>query len=253
MSLSRDLARALDPVILARDSGFTPDAWQADVLRSESDRLLLNCSRQSGKSTTAGVIATHAAVYEPGSLTLLLSPSQRQSAELFRKVLDCFRVVAQDVPTEAESALRLELENGSRIISLPGKEATIRGFSGVDLLIVDEAARVEDTLYFSVRPMLAVSGGRLIAMSTPFGKRGWWHSEWESGSERWERIEIPATECPRISEAFLAEERATLGSWWFEQEYLCQFKDAADSVFSFEDIQAAMDSAVVPLFGRAAS
>jgi hypothetical protein len=80
-----------------------------------------------------------------------------------------------------ESALRLELRNGSRIVSLPGDETTVRGYSGVRLLVVDEAARVPDDLYFSIRPMLAVSGGRLVCLSTPFGKRGFFYEAWTEG------------------------------------------------------------------------
>ena len=68
-----------------------------------------------------------------------------------------------------------------------------------------------------------MSGGRLIAFSTPFGTRGWWYEEWEHGGAGWERFEIPATQCPRIAPAFLAEEQRALGEWWFEQEYLCRF------------------------------
>src|SRR4029434_3443645 len=98
----------------------------------------------------------------------------------------------------AESALRLELANGSRIISLPGDEGTIRGFSGVAMLIIDEAALVADSLYYSVRPMLAVSRGRLVALSTPFGKRGWFHDEWH-GAGAWQRLKVTAQDCPRIS------------------------------------------------------
>jgi hypothetical protein len=45
------------------------------------------------------------------------------------------------------------------------------------MLVIDEASRVDDTLYLAVRPLLAVSGGRLVALSTPFGKRGWFHDE----------------------------------------------------------------------------
>ena len=68
-----------------------------------------------------------------------------------------------------------------------------------------------DELYMAVRPMLAVSGGRLVAMSTPFGTRGWWYEAWES-SEPWERYEVPATMCPRISAEFLEEERRSMGA-----------------------------------------
>jgi hypothetical protein len=134
-------------------------------------------------------------------------------------------------------------------VSLPSTEATIRGFSGANLIVEDEAARVSDELYYAVRPMLAVSGGRLILMSTPFGKRGHFHHEWTEGGEAWERIEIKATDCPRISPAFLAEERASLGDWWYRQEYDCQFVETIDQIFSYDLIIAAISSDVKPLFG----
>lgn len=243
--LAADLATALDPVRLAESAGITPDGWQADVLRSRADRVLLNCSRQSGKSTTTGILAVHTALYEPGALVLMLSPSLRQSSELFRKASDVYRDLGRPVPAEAQSALRLELENGSRIVSLPGKEHTVRGFSGVRLLVIDEAARVPTDLYMAVRPMLAVSGGRLMALSTPFGTRGWWYEAWR-GPDPWERYEVPATDCPRISAEFLDEERRTLGDWWFRQEYLCEFMDAETQAFTRAEIEAAFSAEVDP-------
>jgi hypothetical protein len=171
-ALAEDLAMGLDPSLLMSRARLIPDRWQQDVLRSDSKRLLLLCSRQSGKSQTCAALALYTAVYQPGSLVLLLSPSLRQSQELFRKVLDVYRVIDATSPPEQESALRLELSNESRIISLPGTETTIRGCSGAALLVIDEASRVADSLYFAVRPMLAVSGGRMVCLSTPFGKRG---------------------------------------------------------------------------------
>ena len=214
------------------------DPWQRRVLESESNRILLNCSRQTGKSTVTALLAVHTAHFEPGSLVLLLSPSLRQSQELFKKSLEIHRSVALPVGPSAESALRLELANGSRIVSLPGKEHTVRGFSGVRLLAIDEAARVSNDLYLSIRPMLAVSGGRLIALSTPYGTRGWWYEAWHSG-EAWERFEVPAQECPRISSEFLAEERRAMGEWWFAQEYECQFLDGESQPFGREEIDMA--------------
>jgi hypothetical protein len=237
VSLASDLRLALDRVSFARSVGVEPDPWQEDLLRSSSERTLLNCSRQSGKSTVAGVLAVHAALYEPHSLILLLSPTLRQSQELFKKCLSLYRIADKPVLPESETALTLTLENGSRVVSLPGKEATIRGYSGVRLLAIDEAARVPDDLYASVRPMLAVSGGRLVALSTPFGTRGWWYEAWRS-SERWERYEVPATEVPRISPAFLEEERRNVGEWWFKQEYFCEFLDSQSQAFRREDIDA---------------
>jgi len=234
-----DLAAALDPVVLARLAGLEPDAWQVDVLRSGAPRVALNCCRQAGKSTIAAVLGVHRALYVPGSLVLMLSPTLRQSSELFRKSSEVYRVAGARVPSVAESALRLELANGSRIVSLPGKEGTVRGYSGVDLLVIDEAARVAGDLYMAVRPMLAVSGGRLVTLSTPFGNRGWWFEAWRDGGTDWLRVEVPATACPRISGEFLDEERRTMGEWWFGQEYMCQFLDAQSQAFSLRDIEAA--------------
>ncbi len=249
MNLVDDLLMAMDPVALSRRSGIEPDPWQADVLRGGASRMLLNCSRQSGKSTTTATVAVHTALFDPGALVLLLSPSLRQSQELFRKCLDCYRAVARPVAASAESAMRLELENGSRIVSLPGTDGSVRGFSAVRLLVIDEASRVEDGLYYAVRPMLAVGAGRLIAMSTPHGKRGWWHHEWTDGGPEWRRVEVPATDCPRISAAFLAEEETALGPRWFRQEYLCSFEETSDQLFSYDDVMGAVTSDVVPLFG----
>ena len=230
--------RLPDAPSLARAAGLEPDPWQERFLASKAPRILLNCTRQAGKSTMASVLAVQTAMAQRKALVLLLSPSLRQSGELFKKSMHVFRSIG-DVPRPAsESALRLELVNGSRIVSLPGKEDTVRGFSGVDLIIIDEAARVPGDLYLSVRPMLAVSGGRLAALSTPFGTRGWFYDAWVS-SEPWERFEIPATECPRISQEFLDEERRTMGDWWFEQEYMCKFLDSSSQAFGREDVDRA--------------
>jgi len=236
-----------DPARLMTAAGMAPDPWQEKLLRSDAARLLLLCARQAGKSSVAAALALQTALLRPRSPVLLLSPSLRQSQELFRKVLDLFGALGRPMGVAAESALRLELANGSRVVSLPGDEKNIRGYSGVALLVIDEAARVEDALYYAVRPMLAVSQGRLVALSTPFGKRGWFHDEWH-GEGSWERVQITAHECPRISAEFLVEEQRALGERWFRQEYLTSWEDVIDAVFAYSDIQAALSADVQPLF-----
>lgn len=239
-----------DPVLLANRANIEPDPWQADLLRSEAEQILLMCSRQAGKSTVTSLLALHQSLYVPSSLVLLLSPSLRQSQELFKKVKDSHADLQDNMlPTAQEtSSLKMEFANDSRIIALPGNEATIRGFSGVALLIMDEASRIPDALYQAVRPMLAVSGGRIVLLSTPFGKRGFFHQEWTEGGEAWKRVKITAYDCPRISNDWLEAERKLIGDWWFSQEYLCEFVETNDQIFSYEDIQAALDPEIKPLF-----
>jgi hypothetical protein len=249
-ALAQDLAAALDPCVLARAVGLEPDPWQAQVLRSTSPRLLLLCARQSGKSQVTAILALHTALYRPGCLVLLLSRSLRQSGELFKKITDAYKALGKPVPATGETALTLTLQNGSRIVALPGSDdGLIRGYSGVALLCIDEAARVDDGLYQACRPMLAVSSGRLLALSTPWGKRGWFHAAW-TGPEDWERVEIRAHQCPRISPAFLAEERRVLGPRFFDQEYACVFADTVDQLFGYEVVEAAISPDVLPLFAE---
>jgi hypothetical protein len=248
MKASSDLAFALDRAAFASSLGLDPDPWQERLLRSTLPRVLLNCSRQSGKSTMSGVIALHRALYFPGSLVLCLAPSERQSKELFAKVSDFYRRLRGTPAPASDRKLGMHLPNGSRIEALPGSEKTVRGFSGTSLLIVDEAARVGDELYYAVRPMLAVSGGALMMLTTPYGKRGVFFEEWTSGRE-WDRYEVPARDCPRITPEFLAEERAALPSYIFRQEYECSFEDTEDQIFTHEMVQAAVTSDVKPLFG----
>jgi hypothetical protein len=115
-------------------------------------------------------------------------------------------------------------------------------------LLVDEASRVDDALYFAIRPMLAVSGGTLMMLSTPYGKRGVFYEEW-TGGRGWERYEVPANQCPRISEEFLEEELAALPSWVYRQEYECSFEETEDQVFTSDMIDRAVTEEVKPLFG----
>jgi hypothetical protein len=238
--LSRRRVIRSDRVEFARSVGLEPDAWQQRLLRSSTDRVLLNVARQAGKSSMAAIIGLHRALTHPGSLVLCLAPALRQSQELFGKVLGYYRDLGRPVPADAEQRLGLELVNGSRIAALPGSERTVRGFSGVDLLIVDEAARVDDALVYSIRPMLAVSGGALMLLSTPYGRRGIFYEEWTNG-QGWTRYEIPASECPRIPPAFLEEERRSMPEWWFAQEYGCEFRETEDQLFTHEMIEGARD------------
>lgn len=245
-----DLAAALDPSLLFRDVGFVPDPWQEQALRDQSDRLLLLCARQLGKSTVTSCVATHQAIYKPGSLTLLFAPSLRQSTLLFSKVMKVYQWLDRPIPAIKELALSLELENGSRIVTLPGDEETTRGFSAVDLAIIDESARTSDALLVAVLPMLAVSKGRLIALSTPFGRRGWFHEQWTGTGSDWTRIIARATDCPRVDPRFLEEQRRLLGPRWYAQEFECSFEETIGQFFSTESILAAFDSDEPPLFAQ---
>jgi hypothetical protein len=210
-------------------AGMEPDDWQRQVLERRPHRALLHCSRQSGKTTTAAAAGLAEAVSNAGSTSLIVSPSQRQAAEMLHKIRGMLNTMSDPPATASESALKLELANGSRIITLPAKEGTIRGYS-CSLLVCDESAWIEDTLYSAVRPMLATTGGRLLALSTPAAARGWFYLAWMS-QEDWERVKITAYDCPRISAGFLEQERRSMPARRFQSEYLCEWVASEGAVF----------------------
>ena len=245
-----DICHALDPVAFARDRlAFHPDPVQSAVLASRSQNVILNCTRQWGKSTLTAAHAVFTAWHEPESLILILSPTARQSGELVRKAAVFLSRLGVRRRGDGDNKISLLLPNGSRIVGLPGTEATDRGFSGVRLLLVDEAARVDDDLYLAMRPVLAVSGGDSWLISTPFGARGFFfHRAWVEGGPGWNRIRVPATDCPRILPENLARDRIAMGDRWFRQEYLCEFAATEETLFPEELIRKAINYDVHPLF-----
>lgn len=237
-----------DPIAFAEEVlGIVLDPWQRNIVAGGSKRDILNCSRQAGKSTVASIIALHEALFVPDSLTVLISPSQRQSSELFRKVIDLRERVPDLPPLPENNKLSMTVSGGGRVISLPAKESTIRGYAGATLIIEDEASRVPDELHAAIRPMLATSNGRMILMSTPFGKRGHFFETWNE-APGWRKVKITAEECPRIPAEFLEEEKATHTDAWFLQEYFGVFVEAERAVFSYDQVMAAFDEAVAPLW-----
>jgi hypothetical protein len=232
MSMMGDLLAALDPDEFAASVGLELDDWQSRLLVSTSRKVIMLCSRQAGKSTTAALLALHSAIFDAG-LVLLVSPSQRQSTELFRKVTDHLRRLPNPPDIASESITRIEFRNGSRIVSLPGSEVSVRGYSAARLVVVDEASRVPDDLMAAVRPILAVAGGRLICLSTPAGRIGWFYNAWTDGVG-WERYKVAANDIPRISQEFLDDELRELGPDLFSQEYELAFVDDNSQVFSTE-------------------
>jgi hypothetical protein len=220
-----------------------------------------------------------------GSTTLVFSSAQRESIELLRKVrhlryglmnrhmpktqrtwrkksaakdVEWYKNLANsgwresnllppeiDAVTDAQTMI--ELENGSRIISLPARSQSIVGYT-VDLLILDEGKIIPDDLYKSVRPMLAMTKGRMIALSTPLGQRGWFWEAWKQCEEAkqagkplpYRTFFRTCWDCPRLDREFVEAERRIIGEYWFQQEYECKFLDPVGAVFRGEDIERAL-------------
>jgi hypothetical protein len=238
----------MDAVEFARKRlRFEPDEQQCEVLLADAKRGILNCTRQWGKSTIAAAKAVHRAYTQEKSVVLVASPSQRQSAELVQKAREMVASLGITPRGDGHNKNSVLLPNGSRIIGLPGKEATVRGFSAVSLVLIDEASRVDDALYKALRPMLAIGNGDMWLMSTPYGKRGFFYECWEHERADWFRVTVTGPDCPRISAEFLEDERRGIGPVWFAQEYLGEFVENGVSVFGRDLVDRAVDESFGPL------
>jgi cytochrome c-type biogenesis protein CcmE len=227
------------PVEFAVSLGIVPDEWQVEVLASDHPRKILCCGRQTGKSTVGAVLAVHKALTCAGSTVLVVAPGERQAKLLFSKAASLYRQAGYPLPAHSERRTGLELSNGSVIEALPAVERTVRGFS-VDLLVVDEAAAVPDMDYHGILPALIATQGEQVLLSTPRGKRGFFHELWYSGDD-WQRVMVRSDEVGRIREEDLEVFRQSMPEAFYRQEFECAWLDTEGGLFSYEDIQEALE------------
>ena len=221
--------------------GIYPDDWQIEVLASDHPRKILCCGRQTGKSTVGAVLGVHKALTRPGSTVLVVAPGERQAKLLFSKAASLYRQAGYPLPAHSERRTGLELSNGSIIEALPAVERTTRGYS-VDLLVVDEAAAVPDQDYHGILPALIATQGEQVLLSTPRGKRGFFHEIWHGGpaADDWLRMMIRSDEVSRIRPEDLEGFRHTMPEQFFRQEFYCEWLDTEGGLFSYDDIEAAL-------------
>ena len=228
--------------------GFEPDEKQCQILDSETLQGILNCCRQFGKSTVMAAKAVYQAWVHDNCTVIIASPGQRQSRIMMRMCKDFYRILGLKPHGDGDNAISLLFPNGSRIVGLPGRPDTVRGFSAV-LVLVDEAAYVSDAMFNALGPMMAATNGAMWLLSTPNGAQGFFHKVWKDGGAGWERYEAPATECARIRPEFLARERRLRGDRQYAQEYGCEFVDNGQTYFSRDVVMAAFDPNEKPFTG----
>lgn len=224
-----------------------PDPWQVDALREMVTlrrNVMLCCSRGAGKSAVVAVAAYLEACL--GGFALIVSRSDEQAMTMMGYVATAHRELRLEPATRA-TMHNIAFKNGGQILSRPCRADTLRGKHKVTMLIIDEAAAVPDEVWRVATAMTAVSKGRVVLLSTPFGKRGFFWEEWNSGRD-WERYQVPWTMCPRITREHVEEDRARHGDMWVSQEYDCIFHGSGQGLFNVEQFQACVDPSLVCLY-----
>lgn len=265
LSVSESLKPLTNPVSYLRGLGFEPFEWQVDALNPSLDRVLLLCARQSGKSTVVGGKVAHKIRYRRRSENLIVTPSKDQSKIVMQRFQE-FTDQDDELPESDTDSIFEQAwkKRKNRVLALPGSERSVRGYADPETIIADEAAQIEDRTYIAFRPWMTGGKSELIAMSTPFGKRGWFWRAWEHSS-RWHKILVrvrwdvrngklidtmPEDEfkaywkekgvnayySPRHTKSWCEEELEEIGEWAFRQEYCCEFMDTDAAWFSYDEI-----------------
>lgn len=269
-SLAKQLTGCIDPAYYLENIGFDPFEWQKEVLRPGIPRLILNCARQSGKSTVIGAKVVHRAKYFPNSLIMLFAPSENQAVELMEKISE---FISQDpeIILVRDSSATKKLLNGSRIKAFTASPKSARGYSDPDIIVFDESAYVDRELYLTVRPMMTGGKTDMVLLSTPNGKEGFFYDIWIRDSQVWKKVlvrpidilhevlpgkygffnkkefiaeqsskGIHAYISPRHTREFLLEEYEEMEEFWYNQEYGCEFMNPQGSVFNMDAFEWAV-------------
>jgi hypothetical protein len=217
------------------------DDWlkaQVVWISAEKPFVQVLCSRGLGKSLTAAVKAyTHCDANKKHTV-LILAPSLRQSAELFRYCKIVADMCPLAYPIMRETQTQLELSNGSRIVILSGASPdTVRGFRA-HLIIADEATRISDEMFGVALPILLQSGS-LHALTTPAGRSGWFYQTWIEGKTR--KIIAKSPEIERMAEV-VARDKKFLSESQYRTEVELAWAGSGSTLFSYASLQKAFTS-----------
>ena len=254
MTLSIELAYRLDPASWVRNIlAIEPAAWQDQFLQAPRGASIIALTgRQVGKTTVAGWAIAHFMIYDPGSLNVVVCPSQRQSAESVRRVKEC--LLRAGCKLKTDNVYAIELDNGSRVLALPGSDDSIRGLTVNGWIIADEAARLSEELIAAVRPMRARRPeARFAMLSTAWSRTDPFWNVWSNGDRSWLRLKATADTVGLYDEAYLEQERLALGEIAFNREYMGVPGGGGVSPFRWElyDRATAVHASLArgPLFG----
>ncbi len=217
------------------------DNWQQKILDTEGN-ICLRSGRQVGKSTIIAIKAAHYAANHKNKTVLIIASVERQAQLLFEKVMaylfDNHKAKIQkgkDKPTKH----KVKLTNNTTILCLPTGLSGfgIRGYT-VDMLIADEAAFIPEEVWTAVTPMLAVTRGKIILLSTPFGKGGYFYRCFND--PKFTTFHVSSEDCPRKDQDFLDQEKKRMTSVQYAQEYLGEFIDELRQFFPTELVRSCM-------------
>ena len=213
----------------------TLDDWQREVLKTEGN-ICLRSGRQVGKSTIISIKAAEEALKKPNQLILIAACVLDQAELIFRKTREYIEARYKTQIVGRVTLHFLELKNGSKILcrAIGDTGEGIRGYTA-NIIIIDEAAFVNERVWSAITPIISVSHGKMILLSTPHGRKGYYYNCFSD--KDYTSFHVSALDCPRHTKEFLDKAEARMTKVEFATEYLGEFIDELREYFTDEWIE----------------
>ncbi len=234
-----------DPVVFA-DLVLQRPLWphQVEVVRSSSRTRVLCWGRRAGKTAVFGTLALHRMFARPGTRVMMVSAGRTSVVRSHREIAGMARASLGGSSIEDDQVMTLTLSNGSILESVTQSVTAVRS-ADVDLLIVDEAAFVDEAVWDAAEPtIIARPGSQVLMASTPWrGPGHFFHDTWRAGMNGQAGVEswhLPSTASPLVDVAELALIRDRRAPDVFAREYEAEWTAASGSFFDAREIDGAV-------------
>lgn len=184
--------------------------------------LVIKAKRQVGKNFLASAVLLNYCSY--GKINIILEPSLNQCRRVFKQLTKALAHTGLLASCNA-STLSIEFKNGAEILfKSAGSGENLRGDTVTGILIIDEAAFIEDDIIDTILPTIDANNANLMFISTPLFTSGRFYEEYIS--EAPDKLVLDWTTYDTscfLSATRLEEYRKKLSPNKFKSEYLGQF------------------------------
>ena len=233
---------------------FDPHPGQLNVINGFADSPhkfgVVATGRQYGKSLLAQNLMLYWLLGNSGQKGCWISPVYNQCRKVFNELTNASH---QIITKQNKAELTIEFVNGSTLTFLSSERPdSIRGFS-FNYVVIDEASFVsEQAVNEAILPTLSAIGKKCLIISTPKSKN-WFYNAYLRGIDQdtdYVSFRGVSTDNPHIDVNFINEQSKTLPDSIYRQEYLAEFTDSGNDVFTGIDFVCNLRNWDVPTKNR---
>lgn len=225
--------------------GYKPYPWQMAVHNAMADSFregkifVCKSKRQLGKSMMCANVLLQTAFSYGRTWSAFISPTLGQARKVFREIVDACD--PRLIDSKNETLLNIKFVNKAQLnfFSTQQRDA-LRGYTVGGILILDEAAYIDDNILELVLPWVSAKNASILIVSSPKTKSGFFYNYYMRGksglddkvvSIDWNDFDTSALLTPERIEQF----RAIMPKYQFRSEIMGEFVDEGSGVFNTSD------------------